>query len=248
VLSAQVVASMQTLTAANVRSVACPASPLAYRIPASTDPSGDEQIDFGGTDLAFARNAQFYGEGDSPTYLYQITNGLARTYRMAADGRRQIIAFYVPGDLFGFEVGDSHSLSAEAVTAARARVIRRATIMNAAVSNEKIANQLWICLGREIHRNQDHILKLSEPAPVRIASFLLEIARRIPGTDATALPIPRQDIADYLNLRLETVSRTMTRIARSGAIELSNKRKITIRSRTTLSQMINWLKSSHEFG
>jgi CRP/FNR family nitrogen fixation transcriptional regulator len=167
---------------------------------------------------------------------------------MAPDGRRQIIAFYVPGDLFGFELADSHSLSAEAVTAARARVIKRATIINAAASNERIANQLWISLGREIRRNQDHILKLSEPAPVRIASFLLEIGHRIPGTDATALPIPRQDIADYLNLRLETVSRTMTKIARSGAIELSNRRKITIRSRTILWQMVNWLKPSHEFG
>jgi CRP-like cAMP-binding protein len=154
----------------------------------------------------------------------------------------------VPGDLFGFELGDSHSLSAEAVTAARARVIKLATIMNAAAGNEEIANQLWICLGREIRRNQDHILKLSEPASARVVSFLLEIECRIPDTDAAALPIPRQDIADYLNLRLETVSRTMTKIARSGAIELSNKRKITIRSRTILSQMVNWLKSSHEFG
>jgi CRP-like cAMP-binding protein len=150
----------------------------------------------------------------------------------------------VPGDLFGFELGDTHSLSAEAVTAARARLIKRAMIMNAAVSNEEIAKQLWIYLGREIRRNQDHILKLSEPATARVASFLLEIGRRIPGTDATDLPIPRQDIADYLNLRLETVSRTMTKIARSGAIELSNRRKITIRNRTILSQMTSSAGSS----
>jgi CRP/FNR family transcriptional regulator, nitrogen fixation regulation protein len=206
----------------------------------NTVPRAYSQIDLIGTDVAFPRNSQFYEEGDRAVYLYKIASGVARTCTMMDDdGRRQIVAFYVPGDLFGFESGDTHTLSAEAVTDSRVRVIKRASIVDLADRNGDLARQLWLSIGREIEHNQQHILQFGKPARARVASFLLEMLRRIPRADAVALSISRQDIADYLDLRIETVSRAMTRFAKSGAISLSRTRKITIRNPSLLRQAMH---------
>ena len=92
-----------------------------------------------------------------------------------------------------------------------------------------MARELWLSISREIQRGQEHILQLGRPACARVASFLLEMMRRFPIANAKALAISRQDIADYLDLRIETVSRTMARLARVGAIAPSSRRKITFR-------------------
>lgn len=211
---------------------------LALGIPRHPSPDPADHIDRIGTEVPFPRNGQFYAEGEPATYLYRITSGVVRSYRMTTDGRRQIIAFYVPGDFFGFETGDTHMLSAEAVTDARVRMVKRIAIMNIAMRDDDVAHQLWLHASREIRRNQEHILQFGKPARARVASFLLEMARRMPGANAATLPISRQDIGDYLDLRIETVSRIMTRFARSGAISLSNNRKITVRSLEVLGDLI----------
>jgi CRP/FNR family transcriptional regulator, nitrogen fixation regulation protein len=212
---------------------------LATRVNHNAVPPAHSQIDLIGTDVAFPQNSQFYGEDDRAVYLYKIMSGVARTCTMMDDGRRQIVAFYVPGDLFGFEIGDTHTLSAEAVTDSRVRVIKRTSIVDLAARNGDLARQLWLSIGREIEHNQQHILQFGKPARARVASFLLEMLRRIPRADAVALAISRQDIADYLDLRIETVSRAMTRFAKSGAINLSRNRKITIRNPSILRQAMN---------
>ena len=157
---------------------------------------------------------------------------------MTAEGRRQIVAFHVPGDLFGFEVGDTHTLSAEAITDVRVRIVKPASLLNIASRDDDVAQQLLLNISRENQRNQEHILQLGIAAPARVASFLLEMARRMPSAEAVALSISRLDIADYLDIRIETVSRTLTQLARSGAIALSC-RKIIIRNRTLLSQLLD---------
>jgi CRP/FNR family transcriptional regulator, nitrogen fixation regulation protein len=212
---------------------------LAPSLGRSVMPRAYNQIDLIGTDVAFPQNSQFYGEGDRAIYLYKIISGVARACTMTDDGRRQIVAFYVPGDLFGFEIGDTHTLAAEAVTDARVRVIKRASIVDLAARNGDLARQLWLSVSREIEHNQQHILQFGKPAPARVASFLLEMLRRNPRASAVALSISRQDIADYLDLRIETVSRAMTRFAQSGAISLSRNRKITIRDPSILRQAMS---------
>jgi CRP/FNR family transcriptional regulator, nitrogen fixation regulation protein len=229
---------MQQLAAVKAGVFAKPVGPVAFRMPRHPALSPGDQIDLIGTDVAFARNVQFYGEGEPATYLYKIASGVARNFRMTAEGRRQIVAFYVPGDLFGFEVGDTHTLSAEAITDTRVRMIKRTAIVELAACDEDVAHHLWLSLNREIRRDQEHILQFGRPARARVASFLLEMARRIPTADTEALSISRQDIADYLDLRIETISRTMTRFARSGVIALSGNRKITIRDPAALNQMV----------
>jgi CRP/FNR family nitrogen fixation transcriptional regulator len=229
---------VQSLAAVKLERPTSSAGHLAFGFPRSPVPNPAGQFDLIWTDVAFPRNGQFYIEGDSSTYLYKIISGVARSYRMTADGRRQIVAFYVPGDCFGFEVGATHALSAEAVTDVRVRLVKLALFLNIASREDDVAHQLWLSVSREIRRNQEHILQLGRTAPARVASFLLEMVRRMPSADAVALSISRLDIADYLDLRLETVSRTLTRFARSGAIALTC-RKITIRNRTLLTQLLD---------
>jgi CRP/FNR family transcriptional regulator, nitrogen fixation regulation protein len=230
---------VQSLAAVKTERSASAAGHLAFAIPRGPAPSPAEQFDLIGTDVAFPRNSQFYGEGDTSTYLYRIESGVARSYRMTADGRRQIVAFYVSGDVFGFEAGDTHTLSTEAVTDVRVRLFKLGSLLNTASRDDDVAHQLWLCVSRELRRNQEHILQLGKTAPARVASFLLEMVRRMPHADAVALSISRLDIADYLDLRIETVSRILMRLARSGAIALSSNRKITIRNRTLLTQRLD---------
>src|SRR5690349_25130183 len=73
-------------------------------------------IEMMGAPMAFARNTEIYGEGEHAEYAYKVVSGTVRTYRILADGRRQIGSFYLPGDVFGLEVGSEHAFSAEAVT------------------------------------------------------------------------------------------------------------------------------------
>jgi CRP/FNR family nitrogen fixation transcriptional regulator len=229
---------MQSLTTVNAGRPPSSADRLVFGSPRSpvTSPAGRFGLNW--TDVVFPRNSQFYIEGDTPTYLYEIISGVARSYRMTADGRRQIVAFYVPGDSLGFEIGTTHALSTEAVGDVKVRLVKLASFLNFACHDDAAAHQLWLIVSCQIRRDEEHILQLGRTAQARVASFLLEMARRMPGSDAVAFSISRLDIADYLDLRLETVSRTLTRFARSGAIALSS-RKITISNRALLTQLLD---------
>ena len=226
---------MQTLTVVKIER---PASPAGHGISHSPVSSSAEEFDLIGTEVSLPRKCLLYIEGESSAYLYKIVSGVARSYRMTAEGRRQIVAFHVPGDLFGFEVGDTHRLSAEAVTDVKVRLFKAASLLNIASCDADVAQQLWLNISHEIRRNQEHILQLGIAAPARVASFLLEMARRMPSADDVVLSMPRLDIADYLDIRIETVSRTLTHLARSGAIALSC-RKIIVHNRTLLTQLLD---------
>jgi CRP/FNR family nitrogen fixation transcriptional regulator len=195
------------------------------------------RLDMMGTLVSFQRGAHFYGESDPAEYLYSLASGMARGYRMTSEGRRQVVAFYMPGDLFGFELGGEHSFSVEAVCNAKARMIRLSTLSAIEALDQDLAENLRTSLARELRRNQDHIRRLGQSAQERVASFLLEIARRIPNNGTIDLVMSRQDIADYLGLTIETISRTLTHITRVGAISIARARRVTIRDPDLLSRL-----------
>jgi CRP/FNR family transcriptional regulator, nitrogen fixation regulation protein len=194
-------------------------------------------IEMMGASMSFARNAEIYGENEPADYLYKIISGSVRTYKVLSDGRRQIGAFYLPGDMFGLEMGEEHSFSAEAVSDAKVLVIKRSAVMALASRDSDIARQLWALTGRELGRVQSHILLLIKTAQERVVSFLLEMAARTPANNAVELPMSRQDIADYLGLTIETVSRTLTHLENTAAIELSPSRRIVLRNRIALGRL-----------
>jgi CRP-like cAMP-binding protein len=190
-----------------------------------------------GAPMSFSRNAEIYGESEPADYLYKVISGSVRTYRILSDGRRQIGAFYLPGDIFGLEVGAEHHFSAEAISDSRVLVIKRSALVGLANRDGEVARQLWSFTARELNRVHDHVLLLIKNAQQRVASFLLEMAERLAGAETIELPMPRQDIADYLGLTIETVSRTLTQLETEAAIALPTSRRIVLRNRAALSEI-----------
>ncbi len=194
-------------------------------------------IEMMGAPMAFARNCEVYGEGEPAEYVYKVVSGTVRTSKILADGRRQVGSFYLIGDIFGLEVDEEHTFSAEAITDSRVLVIRRSALIALAARDSDVARELWTLTGRELARVQDHILLLVKTAQERVVGFLLEMADRARAGDALELPMPRQDIADYLGLTIETVSRTLTMLEHDGAIELPTSRRVMLRKRAALGRL-----------
>jgi CRP/FNR family nitrogen fixation transcriptional regulator len=189
-----------------------------------------------GVSMPFARNMEIYGENESADFLYKVVSGVVRTYKLLNDGRRQIGSFYLPGDIFGLEIGGEHTSSAEAVAVSKIQVIKRSAVIALAGRDKEVARQLWSLTATELRRAQDHIMLLLKTAQERVVGFLLEMAERNLASEFD-LPMSRQDIADYLGLTIETVSRTLTQLANSGAIAVPTSRHIVLRRRGALNRM-----------
>ena len=196
-----------------------------------------DSIELMGAPIQFGRNQEIYGESEPADYLYKIISGTVRTYKVLNDGRRQIGAFYLPGDMFGLESGAEHAFSAEAITSATVLVIKRSAVTALAACDISVARQLLVMTGRELARAQNHIMLLIKTAQERVADFLLEMADRVQENNEVELPMSRQDIADYLGLTIETVSRTLTQLEHSAAIALPTTRRIVLRNRAALRQL-----------
>jgi CRP-like cAMP-binding protein len=190
-----------------------------------------------GAVLSYPRNAEIFGESEPADYLYRVVSGAVRTYKILSDGRRQIGGFYLPGDIFGLEFADEHTLSAEAITDARVLVVRRSALNALADHDAAIGRGLCALSARELRRVQGRILLLIKSAQERVASFLLEMAERSPVANAVELPMSRQDIADYLGLTIETVSRTLTSLESAAAIDVPTSRRIVLRNVAALDRM-----------
>jgi len=194
-------------------------------------------IELMGALVPFARGSEIYGENEPADYLYKVVSGAVRSYKVLVDGRRQIGGFYLPGDMFGLETGDEHSFSAEAITDCKIIVIKRSAVIALAARDNDVARQMWELTARELQRTQDRMLALIRSAQERVAGFLLEMADRASNGGAVELPMSRQDIADYLGLTIETVSRTLTQLERSATIELPTSRRIVLRNRSALARL-----------
>jgi len=190
-----------------------------------------------GSPMPFARNEEVYGEGEPAEFIYQVVSGAVRTYKVLNDGRRQICAFHLPGDIFGLEAGEDHSFSAEAVSQSTVLVIKRSTVTALAAKDPAVSRQLWNLTACELQKMQDHVMLLIKNAQERVVSFLLQMAQRMPATNEIELPMSRQDIADYLGLTIETVSRTLTQLETRATIALPSSRRIVLRNRSLLDRL-----------
>jgi CRP-like cAMP-binding protein len=228
--------AMHIQTMVNPGSMRQPSARFARPVPAPTL-SAIDAIELMGAAMPFSRNAEIYGENEPAEYLYKVLSGTVRTYKVLNDGRRQIGFFYLPGDVFGLEVGDRHSFSAEAIADCKVLVIKRSSVIALAARQTDVARQLWEMTATELCRVQDHVMLLIKTARERVAGFLLEMAARVPGSTEIELPMSRQDIADYLGLTIETVSRTLTQLENSAAIAVPTSRRIVLRNRAALTRM-----------
>jgi CRP-like cAMP-binding protein len=190
-----------------------------------------------GSQMKFGPNAEIFGEGEPAEFIYKVVSGAVRTYKILNDGRRQIGGFYLPGDIFGLEAGKEYAFSAEAINGVTVLMVRRSAMVSLAEHDCEVARALWSFTSRELNRAQEHVLLLVKSAQQRVAFFLLEMSKRLAATDAIELPMSRQDIADYLGLTIETVSRTMTQLVSEQAIVLPSSRHIVLRNAGALRRL-----------
>ncbi|MET0688739.1 MAG: helix-turn-helix domain-containing protein [Methyloceanibacter sp.] len=196
----------------------------ALRPFARTAPAHRRQ--YSGIPLSFGRNAEIYAEGEKARHVYKVFSGVVRVSKLLPDGRRQISAFHFPGDTFGFEADDIHSASAEAVVPAKVVPLNWQSLPSRDMP-ESLLRELFALTVIGLRRSQEHLLLLGRKnALERVAAFLLEMASRAGDASVVDLAMPRHDIADYLGLTLETVSRTFAELKQLGAVKLESARRV----------------------
>ncbi|MEH6832445.1 MAG: helix-turn-helix domain-containing protein [Sulfitobacter sp.] len=184
------------------------------------------------------RGAYLYFEGDDVEWLYQVTSGVLRLTRLLSDGRRQVIAFGYPGDIVGFPSDGVHHTDCEALTTAQVQPFRRSAL-ESGEGDPKLHCALLQAALREISEMQDHFMMLGrKSATEKVASFLCVLEERF-GTDlgvyrSVTLPMSRSDIADFLGLTTETVSRTFTQLRKAKIIAIDNIHTVILQRPTAL--------------
>lgn len=183
----------------------------------------------------FAKNEQIFGEGGSADHVYQVVAGAVRSFKLLADGRCQIIAFYLPRDVFGVEPGAVYRTTSEAIVDTDVRALDRRSLDHSAAVNPAIRQELWNVTADNLRHAEDHLLLLGrKTAPERVAAFLLEMDRRTGGEGRFPLPMPRRDIGDYLGLTIETVSRVLSELHDHHILDFAGARGIVLRDRERL--------------
>ncbi len=193
-----------------------PSDPFHQALSRSPVPTQSQPCSF------FPAGAEIYAQGEKAGSLYEVEFGAVRVYRLLADGRRQISAFHLSGETFGFEADATHHFFAEAIRGTGIRSFRPAT--GADMSREILPLAL-----RGLIRAQEHLLVLGRQNAIeRVAAFLVDMAERQGGVGHIELPVSRTDIGDYLGLTIETVSRIFSKLREKGIIRLPSLRTVEI--------------------
>ncbi|RXH32482.1 transcriptional regulator [Bradyrhizobium nanningense] len=191
------------------------------------------------SEFKYRKGTEVFGEGDAAEYVYQIITGAVRTYKLLADGRRQINSFHLPGDMFGFENGASHRFSAEALVETKVRLMRQRSLLHTVASREGSTTNLLRLVTQSLQHAENHMLLLGRKTALeRVAAFLLEMDDRQSHPDVMILPMSRRDIADYLGLTLETVSRALSVLRDDGLLRFigTTQRQVALLNRCGLAQ------------
>jgi CRP/FNR family transcriptional regulator, nitrogen fixation regulation protein len=167
-------------------------------------------------------------------------SGAVRTFKLLPDGRRQIGAFYLPGDIFGVENGGAHRFTAEAIVDTKVLLAKRTRVFGGSEDSLINTRELIKLVGRSLQQAENHLLLLGRQTAIeRVAAFLIEMDRRLQSPREMILPMTRRDIADYLGLTLESVSRILSIFRREGLLSFRehNNRQIVLQHRIKLAQL-----------
>lgn len=181
-----------------------------------------------GVRMTYAKDSEIYSQGDAVEFLYRVVSGVVRTTRLTCDGRRQVGDFYYPGELFGLEPGPDHQFAAEALSDCIVQSVRRSAV-RAAAGDIELDRAILEATRREMARLQEHVLLLGrKSAREKVAGFLMNLAQR-QADGSGLLPMGRQDMADYLGLTIETVSRMLTQLQGDSIVEFPSSRRFQVR-------------------
>jgi CRP/FNR family transcriptional regulator, nitrogen fixation regulation protein len=191
-------------------------------------------------EFRYPRRSKIFGEAEPADYVYQIREGAVRTYKLLSDGRRQIGAFHLQGDILGVENGEAHRFTAEAIVNTTVWVAKsRSLFAGLATADVPAANHIRDLITRTLEHMENHLLLLGrQTALEKVASFVLEMDRRLQQPKVMILPMLRRDIADYLGLTFETVSRSLSMLRDEGILSFtkSTHREIVLHDRAKLVQ------------
>jgi len=189
------------------------------------------QATFFDTKILQPHDTLFY-EGDAADNLYEVLEGVVRSCKIFADGRRQVISFAFAGDLIGFGQGDVFGFDCDALSTVHVRVIPKSALLKTARERPEFGEKLLEVAANQVASIQSlSILLCRKSAIEKIASFLFDMAGRKPDVVEGAqisLPMNRSDIADFLGLTIETVSRTLTKLRMMNVIGLPNRGNFTV--------------------
>ncbi|MFN4088531.1 MAG: Crp/Fnr family transcriptional regulator [Alphaproteobacteria bacterium] len=191
------------------------------------------------TEVNLAPQQAVFFEGDPALYAFSVTRGVARLSKMLPDGRRQVTGFLYPGDFLGFAYHDAYAYTAEAVTDLRLCRFPRQKLTALFDAHPKLERRMLAIASNELELAQDQMLLLGRKhARERLASFLLNLSERAvrhgEPPDPIELPMNRTDIADYLGLTIETVSRTFSQLIQRGVIRALTTHRIALKDRDAL--------------
>jgi CRP/FNR family transcriptional regulator, nitrogen fixation regulation protein len=173
--------------------------------------------------IRFRRNQVIACEGDSADYIFFVVSGVVRSCRTFLNGERAVVAFYLPGDLFGWD-NETRPFSIEAASDVMVTLIKRRGLSTLAEGNPGLANFLRSVVLNELQRTQEHAATINMSAKNRFLAFLRDWLRRSGASNSVRLPILYQDIADHLGIKIETLSRTISELERSGALARTSSR------------------------
>ena len=182
-------------------------------------------------EFKYRKGTEIFGQAEPADYIYQVVKGAVRSHKLLSDGRRQIGAFHLPGDIFGLENGDFHRFTAEAIADTTLRLVKRQSLERVAKTDPAMVRALLTMTTDSLQHVENHMLLLGrKTSRERVAAFLLEMNGRLTAPGGMALPMSRRDIADYLGLTLETVSRALSEFKRKGYLKFlgSTQRQIVV--------------------
>jgi len=192
------------------------------------------------SEFKYNRGTEIFGEAEPAEYVYQVVDGAVRSYKLLSDGRRQIGAFHLIGDIFGLENGGFHRFTAEAIVDTTVRLVKRVSLAHIAETDAIVARDLLNMTAKNLKHAEDHMLLLGRKTSLeRVAAFLLEMDARLTAAGVMALPMCRRDIADYLGLTLETVSRALSSLHDKGVLGFlgQTQRQIVLLDRPKLAEL-----------
>lgn len=210
---------------------------MAAAVSRHEERKGLSALDTLGSVCRFRGGETIFGEGDELRCSYKIVSGAVRLSRITEDGRRQIVEFRTAGDFVGFEWQAEYALTAEAIRNVVAVRFIRTRVDRMIEERSDVRESLMSLIRDELRAAHEHLITLGcQGAKERVANFLLQLARKARANDGDTLEVElgRQDMADYLGLTLETISRTLSEFRRIGAIGLPKRRQIKLLSKAKL--------------
>lgn len=187
--------------------------------------------------LKFAPQEHVFMQGDTPKGVHEIISGTVILYKVMVDGRRQIQDFVSKGEFLALTFSDRHDLGAEALTDVETQFVPRRTFEASLQDSPSFRRGVFILISDKLQAAREQALLLGrKSAKERAATFLLFLESRFKddATDFISIPMSRWDMADYLGLTLETVSRMMNRLKKSDIIDLPQPNRFRILDRDDL--------------